>query len=247
MRIKDTTMSSYSTKDILTMLLLFVVSGSIGLCFCYLLFNTGLTLAENLTLMRTVWFDGSYCVTIFFCIFFGLFPFIFLWGTIQSIKEYYFYSTLEQKYNYLIKHIDFKNNNLIITYFATGKTKKFRYDEIDFFELIIKISSSGRSSRINNMRINFQIGEEHFSLSNIKFNFDTVYKILDYSRFMQDFSCNITGNSARLKSLLTKIFTSYINNNYKKTLLTYLYSTPNWGILALLFVIFVSFIIYLIL
>ena len=142
-----------------------------------------------------------------------------------------------------IKYADFLNDSIVINYLNSNNKQQYYYSNIYKLELVIATAMAygqhGAYSTIQGLEINITPTENGKTLTicHAPVDLNKLYKIIYYSKNIKNFSYSFTGNGKQTKEKLEKIIEDYINNNYKKTLMTSLYSTVNPFVIALISII----------
>ena len=180
-----------------------------------------------------------------------LLTFIWLILLINELKARKNDNILPRSLPNFIKYIDFMNDKVRLTYLETKKRyKDIYYKDIDSIELIINTcigyNKYGPNSATQDLYINIKSGSYLCSIHHAPVNLDKLYKIIYYSQFMKSFSYKFTGNGEQTKEILKKTIDDYIRNNYRKTLITYIYSPTIQKILTIIFIaLFVGFLLFI--
>ena len=172
-----------------------------------------------------------------------IFPFILLVLLGFEIKKHNTDDIITRNTESFIKYADFLNDCIVINYLNSNNKQQYYYSNIYKLELVIQTALAygqhGTYSTIQGVEINITPAENGKTLTiyHAPVDLNKLYKIIYYSRNIKNFSYSFTGNGIQTKEKLEKIIEDYINNSYKKTLTTSLYSTVNPFVIALISII----------
>ena len=250
MRIKNLT-SSACNQAIICILAFIIVFTAIDFSILFVALNSGMTLCESICWMFSSFCEADLGMKFVFLVLL-IIPFFFLFLLIYELKERAADEATAYDSEAFIKFIDFLEDKLILSYLSKNSTKEITYKDIDSLELVVDTCIAinkrvpGTYSAIQGLYINIKANGYSYSIHYAPVNLNKLYKIIYYSQYMKNFSYRFIGNGNHTKETLGKIIEDYIQNGYKKTLRTNLYSPVNPVILTILFVsIFGGFILFI--
>lgn len=238
MRIKNLT-SNACTQTIVALSTLFLVFAASDISIFAIGINAGMTVWETLCWVFSGFGENNLgfqaaCIALF------LLPFLWLFCLINELNVRRYDNIQAYSLDYFIKYIDFMNDKVRLTYLKAEKGyKDIYYKDIDSIELVINTcivyNKYGPYSATQGLYINIQAGSYLCSIHHAPVDLGKLYKVIYYSQFMKSFSYKFTGNGEQTKEVLKKVIDDYIQNNYRKTLRTYMYSPVNPIILTIIF------------
>lgn len=238
MRIKNLT-SKACNATIVSLFAFFFVFTVIDLSILFIALNSGMTLGESFSWMYSAFCEADIGMKLVFLLLL-FFPFFWLGLLLYELKARISDDIIAYGSESFIKFIDFTDNKIKLSYLNSTINKEFCFKDIDSLELVIDTCISynkyGPYSAIQGLYINIKSGSASFSIHHAPVDLNKLYQVVYYSQYMKNFSFRFTGNGEQTKKTLQKTIEEYINNNYKKTLRTYLYSSVNPMILAIIFI-----------
>ncbi len=250
MRIKNLT-SSACNQTIICILAFILVFSAIDISLLLIALNSGMTLWESFCWMFSSFCEADLGMKFVFLVLL-ITPLFFLFLLIYELKERVADEASAYDSETFIKFIDFLEDKLLLSYLNKNSVKEIIYKDIDSLELVVDTCIAlnkhlpGTYSAIQGLYINIKANSYSYSIHYAPVNLNKLYKIVYYSQYMKDFSYRFIGNGNHTKETLGKIIEDYIQNGYKKTLRTNLYSPVNPIVLTILFVsIFGGFILFI--
>lgn len=245
MRIKNLT-SNACNQTIIALSALFLLFATIDILIFAIGLNAGMTVWETLCWMFSGFGENNLGYQVAWI---ALYLLTFLWLIllITQLNVRRYDDIKAYSLDYFIKYVDFMNDKVRLTYLKAEKGyKDIYYKDIDSIELVIDTcigyNKYGPYSATQGLYINIKSGSYLCSIHHAPLDLGKLYKVVYYSQFMKSFSYKFTGNGEQTKEVLKKVIDDYIQNNYRKTLRTYMYSPVNPIILTIIFVtLFVGF------